>query len=36
MNRVVPLKEAVINGEINEDRYVSYVNILESIEEKNY
>jgi len=30
------IKEAVINKEINEDRYVSYVNILESIEEKNY
>jgi ribosome biogenesis GTPase len=30
------IKEAVINGEINEDRYVSYVNILDSIEEKNY
>ncbi|MFI5185255.1 MAG: ribosome small subunit-dependent GTPase A [Chitinophagales bacterium] len=30
------VKEAVINGEINEDRYVSYVNILESIEEKTY
>jgi len=30
------VKEAVLNGEINEDRYVSYVNILDSIEEKNY
>ena len=30
------IKEAVINGEINEDRYVSYVNILDSIEEKSY
>ena len=30
------IKEAVINKEINEDRYVSYVNILESIEEKSY
>jgi len=30
------IKEAVINGDINEDRYVSYVNILESIQEKNY
>ena len=29
------IKEAVVNGEINEDRYVSYVNIL-TIEEKNY
>jgi ribosome biogenesis GTPase / thiamine phosphate phosphatase len=30
------IKEAVISGEINEDRYVSYVNILDSIEEKSY
>ena len=30
------IKEAVINNEIHEDRYVSYVNILESIEEKDY
>jgi len=30
------IKEAVVNGEINEDRYVSYVNILDSIEEKSY
>lgn len=30
------VKEAVMNGEINEDRYVSYVNIMESIEEKSY
>jgi len=30
------IKEAVINGDINEDRYVSYVSILDSIEEKNY
>jgi ribosome biogenesis GTPase len=30
------IKEAVINGEISEDRYVSYVNIMESIEEKSY
>jgi len=30
------VKEAVINGEISEDRYVSYINILDSIEEKNY
>lgn len=30
------IKEAVINGNINEDRYVSYVNIMESIEEKAY
>ncbi len=30
------IKEAVVNGEISEDRYVSYVNIMESIEEKSY
>ncbi|HMU45470.1 MAG TPA: ribosome small subunit-dependent GTPase A [Chitinophagaceae bacterium] len=30
------IKEAVANGEIHEDRYVSYVNILESLEEKTY
>ncbi len=30
------IKEAVRNGEIEEDRYVSYVNILDSVEEKNY
>lgn len=30
------IKEAVINGEIEEDRYVSYVNILSSLEEKSY
>ncbi len=30
------IKEAVINGAVHEDRYVSYVNILDSIEEKNY
>jgi ribosome biogenesis GTPase len=30
------IKEAVIKGEISEDRYVSYVNILDSIEEKSY
>ncbi len=30
------IKQAVIDGEINEDRYVSYYNILESIEEKKY
>lgn len=30
------VKEAVAGGEIHEDRYVSYVNILNSIEEKNY
>lgn len=30
------IKEAVANGEISENRYVSYVNIMESIEEKMY
>ncbi len=30
------IKEAVINEEIHEDRYVSYAGILDSIEEKNY
>ena len=30
------IKEAVINGEIHEDRYVSYYNILESIEENKW
>ena len=30
------VKEAVMNGEINEDRYVSYVNILDSIGDKSY
>ena len=30
------VKQAVLDGEINEDRYVSYYNILESIDEKNY
>jgi len=30
------IKEAVLNGKIHEDRYVSYVNILNSIEEKSY
>lgn len=30
------IKEAVIAGEIHENRYASYVNILESIEEKSY
>ena len=30
------IKEAVINKEIDEDRYVSYVNIMESIEAKTY
>jgi len=30
------IKEAVVTGEIDEDRYMSYVNILESLEEKSY
>ena len=30
------IKEAVINGEIDEDRYVNYVNILESLKEKQW
>jgi ribosome biogenesis GTPase len=30
------IKEAVANGEVSEDRYVSYVNIMESIEAKTY
>jgi ribosome biogenesis GTPase len=30
------VKQAVVDGEISEDRYVSYVNILDSIEEKAY
>lgn len=30
------IKEAVMNGAVHEDRYVSYVNILNSIEEKSY
>jgi len=30
------IKEAVINGKIDEDRYVSYVNIMASIEENAY
>ena len=30
------IKEAVVNGEIDEDRFVSYVNILDSIEQKSY
>ena len=30
------IKEAVSNGEIHEDRFVSYYGILESIEEKKY
>jgi ribosome biogenesis GTPase len=30
------VKEAVTNGEIDENRYVSYMNILDSIEERSY
>ncbi len=30
------IKEAVVDGEISEDRYVSYVNMLDSIGEKSY
>ncbi|HEY8897501.1 MAG TPA: ribosome small subunit-dependent GTPase A [Niastella sp.] len=30
------VKEAVADGKINEDRYVSYYNILESIDERSY
>ncbi len=30
------IKEATRNGEIHEDRYVSYVGIMESIEQKSY
>lgn len=30
------VKEAVVNGNIHEDRYVSYVGILDSIEKKEY
>lgn len=30
------IKQAVMDGEIHEDRYVSYATILDSIEEKNY
>lgn len=30
------VKEAVVDGEINEDRYVSYVTILDSMEERSY
>ena len=30
------VKEAVVAGAITEDRYISYVGILDSIEEKNY
>jgi ribosome biogenesis GTPase len=30
------IKQAVVEGEINEDRYVSYYNILESLEEKRW
>ena len=30
------IKKALANGAIHEDRYISYVSILESIEEKEY
>jgi ribosome biogenesis GTPase len=30
------VKDAVVNGTINEERYISYYNILESIDEKTY
>lgn len=30
------VKDAVVNGKIDEERYISYYNILESIDEKNY
>jgi ribosome biogenesis GTPase len=30
------IKDAVNTGEIHEDRYVSYLSIMESIEEKSY
>jgi ribosome biogenesis GTPase len=30
------IKEAVVNGDIDEERYVSYYNMLESIEEKKW
>jgi ribosome biogenesis GTPase len=30
------IKEAVAKGEVSEERYVSYYNILESIDDKNY
>ena len=30
------IKDAVAKGEVHEDRYVSYVNIMESIEQKSY
>lgn len=30
------VKDAVAEGEMEEDRYVSYVNILDSLEERNY
>ena len=30
------IKEATVNGEIHENRYVSYLSIMESIEQKNY
>ena len=30
------IKESVVNGQIHEDRYISYCGILDSIEEKSY
>jgi ribosome biogenesis GTPase len=30
------IKAAVVNGDIHEDRYISYLGILDSIDEKNY
>ena len=30
------IKQGVIDGEIDEDRYVSYVNILDSLKEKQW
>jgi ribosome biogenesis GTPase / thiamine phosphate phosphatase len=30
------IKDAVAKGEISEERYISYYNILESIDDKNY
>jgi ribosome biogenesis GTPase len=30
------VKDAVLNGVIHEDRYISYYNILESIQEKEW
>jgi len=30
------IKEAVVSGDISEDRYISYLHILDSIEKKTY